>query len=112
MNCSSPNARCKPRTIKRARRPPTWTRAGCAPATRGPCLPRAGRCRLLTRVVDLYDSEAVDLLSDEVGSVAVDAARRWTELLPHGGTVILTDSGAGVALLGATWTYLGSLDSE
>lgn len=77
-----------------------------------PVPPEGRPLRLLTRVVDLYDSEAVALLSDEVGSVAVDAARRWTELLPNGGTVILTDSGAGIALLGATWTYLGSLDSE
>ncbi len=77
-----------------------------------PAPPEGRPLRLLTRVVDLYDSEAVDLLSNEVGPVAVDAARRWTELLPHGGTVILTDSGAGVALIGATWTYLGRLDGD
>lgn len=75
-----------------------------------PVPPEGRPLRLLTRVVDLYDAEAVDLLSNEVGPVAVDASRRWTELLPHGGTVILTDSGAGVALIGATWTFLGSLE--
>lgn len=77
-----------------------------------PVPPEGRPLRLLPRVTDLYDSEAVALISDEVGSAAVDAARRWTELLPNGGTIILTDSGAGVALLGATWSYLGSLDSE
>ncbi|MBC9820516.1 hypothetical protein [Terrabacter sp. MAHUQ-38] len=76
-----------------------------------PTPPEGRPLRLLPRVADLYDPDAVDLLSNEVGPVAFAAARRWTSLLPHGGTVILNESGAGVALIGATWTYLGSLDS-
>lgn len=77
-----------------------------------PVPPEGRPLRLLPRVVDLYDPESVDLLSNQVGPVAFDAARRWSQVLPHGGTVILNESGAGVALIGATWTYLGSLDRD
>ena len=75
-------------------------------------VPPARVLRLLPHVLDLYDPSTTTLLSDEVGAVASDAAQRWQQWLPHGGVVLLTDQGQGVALVGATWTYLGSLDEE
>jgi hypothetical protein len=75
-----------------------------------PAPPEGRALRLLTHVVDLFDPAKTDLLSNELGAAAVGAAERWRTFLPHGGTVVLTESGQGVALVGAQWTYLGSLD--
>lgn len=82
------------------------------PGDRWPGPPEGRPLRLLPRVADLYDPELVDLLSNQVGPSAVEASRRWTEFLPHGGPVILTESGAGVALIGVTWTFLGTIDGS
>lgn len=74
--------------------------------------PEGRALRLLTRVCDLYDPASVDLLSNEVGQAAVTAAALWRRFLPHGGIVVMTEAGHGVAMRGATWTYLGSLDAD
>lgn len=66
--------------------------------------------RLLPHVRDLFDSQSVSLLSDDVGDVAHIAAESWMTWLPHGGTVHLSPEGHAVTLLGTTWTYLGRLD--
>lgn len=75
-----------------------------------PAAPPTRILRLLGHVRDLYDPDATDLLSNEYGAVAVMAAERWREFLPHGGNVHLSRVGQAVALVNGTWTYLGSLD--
>jgi hypothetical protein len=66
--------------------------------------------RLLSHVMDLYDPVSDDLLSNIDGEKVVKAALAWQGLLPAGDPVVLTRAGDGVALIGGTWTYLGSLD--
>lgn len=66
--------------------------------------------RLLGHIGDLYDPSTTNLLSNEYGAIAVMAAQRWREFLPHGGNVHLSRVGQAVALVNGTWTYLGSLE--
>jgi hypothetical protein len=75
-----------------------------------PASPPTRTLRLLGHVGDLYDPSTTDLLSNEYGTIAVEAAERWREFLPHGGNVHLSPVGQAVALVNGTWTYLGSLD--
>jgi hypothetical protein len=75
-----------------------------------PVSPPTRTLRLLGHVGDLYDPATMDLLSNEYGEIAVRAAERWREFLPHGGNVQLSRVGQAVALVNGTWTYLGSLD--
>ncbi|MGE3326385.1 MAG: hypothetical protein AB7N61_13385 [Acidimicrobiia bacterium] len=75
-----------------------------------PASPPTRTLRLLGHVGDLYDPFTTDLLSNEYGPIAVKAAERWREYLPHGGNVHLSRVGQAVALVNGTWTYLGSLD--
>jgi hypothetical protein len=53
---------------------------------------------------------AKDLVSNQLGDVAVAAAARWLEWLPHGGVVLVNPAGQGVALVDGVWTFLGALD--
>lgn len=80
------------------------------PGSTWPMAPPARTLRLLAHVPDLYDPVAKDLLSNQLGDVAVSASKRWREWLPHGGLVLLSPAGQGVALVDGAWTYLGALD--
>jgi hypothetical protein len=77
-----------------------------------PVAPEGRSLRLLSNVVDLYDPESVDLLSNTLGHRVTRAAERWRSFLPHGGHVVVTAAGHGVAMVGHTWTFLGSLDDR
>lgn len=81
------------------------------PGDAWPIAPPERILRLLAHVGDLFDPVTVDLLSNEVGNVAVAAAARWRTHLPQGGTIHLNEAGQAVALVNHTWTYLGSLDA-
>jgi hypothetical protein len=80
-----------------------------APGDAWPTAPGSRVLRLMSHVRDLYDPAGVALLSDELGGSAVDAAREWLNLLPHGGTVHLDDRGYACALKGGAFVYLGRL---
>ena len=80
------------------------------PGDAWPGSPPSRVLRLLPDVGDLYDPDAVDLLSNEVGVTAVTAAARWRQLLPHGGTVLMDDAGRAVSMIAAQWVFLGALD--
>lgn len=67
--------------------------------------------RLMSSVCDLYDPARQTLLSEEYGEVAVSAARRWLEQMPHGGTVHLTPDGYGCRVRNGQWVYTGQLSS-
>ena len=82
-----------------------------SPGEAWPTAPGSRVLRLMPHVRDLYDPAGVALLSDDYGRSAVEAAREWLQLLPHGGTVHLNDAGYACALRGAGFVYLGRLRS-
>jgi hypothetical protein len=84
---------------------------GLAPGEVWPVAPPARTLRLLAHVGDLYDPVAKDLLSNQLGDVAVAAAARWRVWLPHGGVVLVNPAGQGVALVDGAWTFVGALDA-
>ena len=67
---------------------------------------------LKKNMVDLMDTATQTLLSQQIGSVANEAARRWLVLMPTGGAVHLTPAGHAAAQVGGRFIYLGRLDSE
>jgi hypothetical protein len=68
------------------------------------------RLVLKTRLMDLYDPAKQILLSDELGEVAREAARRWAGMLAHDCDVHLTPAGHACAGQGLGYVYLGRLD--
>lgn len=71
--------------------------------------------RILTlkaNMVDLMDRATQTLLSQQIGSVAVEASRRWLEIMPNGGTVHLTPAGHAAGNVGGRFAYLGRLDID
>jgi hypothetical protein len=65
---------------------------------------------LKPRLVDLFDADLGLLLSEEMGPVAADAARRWLSLMPRGGPVHITEAGHAAARVDGRLIYLGRLD--
>jgi len=98
------------RVLERAAAELSAAIAALKPGEPWPDNPPQRALRLLPFVRDLFDPAADDLLSNQVGSVANHAAERWLEFLPHGGDVLLTEGGHGVALIAGAWTYVGKLD--
>lgn len=71
--------------------------------------------RILTlkaNMVDLMDRTTQTLLSQQIGQVATEGARRWLELMPTGGIVHLTPAGHAAGEVGGRYVYLGRLDAE
>lgn len=69
--------------------------------------------RVLTlkgNMIDLMDQATQTLLSQQVGPVAQDAARRWLRFMPGGGQVHLTPAGHAAGRVGGRYMYLGRLD--
>lgn len=75
-------------------------------------LPQVGTRQLVLKrdMVDLFDPEQAVLLSDELGAVATQAARRWLAMMPRGGPVFLTPAGHAAGRVKGRWMYLGRLD--
>lgn len=70
--------------------------------------------RVLTlkrNMIDLMDTATQTLLSQQIGGVAHEAARRWLELMPTGGTVHLTPAGHAAGQVGGRFIYLGRIDT-
>lgn len=70
--------------------------------------------RILTlkrNMVDLMDTTTQTLLSQQIGPVAHEAARRWLVFMPTGGTVHLTPAGHAAGQVGGRFIYLGRIDS-
>jgi hypothetical protein len=66
--------------------------------------------RLNPYMIDLMDQATQMLLSQEMGPVAHEAARRWLAFMPEGGLVHLTPAGNAAGRVGAVYIYLGRLD--
>lgn len=74
-------------------------------------LPLGVRILTLKRnMVDLMDTATQTLLSQQIGPVAHEAARRWLTLMPAGGTVHLTPAGHAAGQVGGRFIYLGRVD--
>ena len=70
--------------------------------------------RILTlkrNMVDLMDTTTQTLLSQQIGPVAHEAARRWLVFMPAGGTVHLTPAGHAAGQVGGRFIYLGRIDT-
>ena len=70
--------------------------------------------RVLTlkrNMVDLMDTTTQTLLSQQIGPVAHEAARRWLVFMPAGGTVHLTPAGHAAGQVGGRFIYLGRIDT-
>ena len=67
---------------------------------------------LKANMVDLMDRTTQTLLSQQMGSVASDAAARWLEIIPGGGLVHLTPAGHAAGQVNGVYLYLGRLDFE
>jgi hypothetical protein len=65
---------------------------------------------LKANMVDLMDRSTQTLLSQQVGPVAREAARRWLEFMPAGGQVHLTEAGHAAGVAAGRYVYLGRLD--
>lgn len=65
---------------------------------------------LKANMVDLMDRTTQTLLSQQLGSVASEAAARWLEILPGGGLVHLTPAGHAAGQVNGVYLYLGRLD--
>ena len=70
--------------------------------------------RVLTlkrNMVDLMDTTTQTLLSQQIGPVAHEAARRWLVFMPAGGTVHLTPAGHAAGQVGGRFIYVGRIDT-
>lgn len=67
---------------------------------------------LKANMVDLMDLTTQTLLSQQIGDVAIDAARRWLKFMPRGGRVHLTPAGHAAGQVGSSYVYLGRIDSS
>ena len=67
---------------------------------------------LKANMVDLMDRTTQTLLSQQMGSVASEAAARWLEIIPSGGLVHLTPAGHAAGQVDGVYLYLGRLDME
>ena len=67
---------------------------------------------LKASMVDLMDRATQTLLSQQMGSVASEAAARWLEIIPSGGLVHLTPAGHAAGQVDGVYLYLGSLDLD
>jgi hypothetical protein len=59
---------------------------------------------------DLQDTVTGQLLGNELGPVAIAAAKRWLEVVPKNGIVNVTPSGHAAIFSGGHYVYLGRLD--
>ena len=67
---------------------------------------------LKANMVDLMDRTTQTLLSQQMGSVASEAADRWLEIIPGGGLVHLTPAGHAAGQVNGVYLYLGRLDLD
>ena len=70
--------------------------------------------RVLTlkrNMVDLMDTTTQTLLSQQIGPIAHEVARRWLVFMPAGGTVHLTPAGHAAGQVGGRFIYLGRIDT-
>jgi len=67
---------------------------------------------LKANMIDLMDGATQTLLSQQLGTVATEAARRWLMVMPSGGLVHLTPAGHAAGRVGVGFVYLGRLDTD
>ncbi len=58
-------------------------------------------------MIDPMDTATQMLLSQQIGAVAHEAARRWLVLMRMGGPVHLTPAGHAAGQIGGLFIYLG-----